>query len=223
MKIFVDSANLADIQDALDRGFPRGITTNPSILAKEERRDYRDHIRDIIALLTKADRILPLSVEVFATEADEMIRQAEQFVDEFGDYDGLTVKVPVGWDELRVISTLAQRGVSVNATCAMALNQAVMALGAGARYISLFWGRIRDTGYDASTVVSQVRELMDSSGSSGEIIVGSIRQMIDVNEALRAGAHIVTVPPQFFPKMCSHPKTDEAVHQFVTEFAAWMQ
>jgi transaldolase len=223
MKIFVDSANLADIQDALDRGFPRGITTNPSILAKEERRDYRDHIRDIIALLTKAEQNLPLSVEVFATEADEMIRQAEEFVDEFGDYDGLTVKVPVGWDELRVISTLARRGVSVNATCAMALNQAVMALGAGARYISLFWGRIRDTGYDASTVVSQVRELMDASESASEIIVGSIRQMIDVNEALRAGAHIVTVPPQFFPKMCSHPKTDEAVHQFVTEFAAWMQ
>ena len=152
-----------------------------------------------------------------------MIRQAEEFVDEFGDYDGLTVKVPVGWDELRVISTLAQRGISVNATCAMSLNQAVLALGAGARYISLFWGRIRDTGYDATTVVSDVRRMMDTGQSTSEIIVGSIRQMIDVNEAILAGAHIVTVPPQFFPKMCSHPKTDEAVHQFVTEFAAWMQ
>lgn len=222
MKIFVDSANLVDIEEALDRGFPSGITTNPSILAKEERRDYRTHIRDIIAILAKLDRPLPLSVEVFATQADEMIRQAEEFVEEFGDYDGLTVKVPVGWDELRVIATLTERGIAVNATCAMSLNQAVMALGAGARYISLFWGRIRDTGYDAGLVVSDVRRLMDTSQSQSEIIVGSIRHLMDVNEAMLAGAHIVTVPPPFFPKMCSHPKTDEAVHQFVTEFAAWM-
>lgn len=222
MKLFVDSANLVEIAEALDRGFPSGVTTNPSILAKEERRDYRMHIRDIIAVLTKSNRPLPLSVEVFATQHDEMVRQAEEFVEQFGDYDGLTVKVPVGWDELRVINTLTDRGIPVNATCAMSLNQAVMALDAGARYISLFWGRIRDTGYDAGSVVADVRQVMDTSGSQAEIIVGSIRHLMDVNEAMLAGAHIVTVPPQFFPKMCSHPKTDEAVHQFVTEFAAWM-
>lgn len=222
MKVFVDSANLDDIRAALERGFPRGVTTNPSILAKEEKRDYRVHMRDIIEILSKGEHALPLSVEVFATDPDEMIRQAEEFVEEFGDYDGLTVKVPVGWNELRVIATLAERGIAVNATCGMSLNQAVMALGAGARYISLFWGRIRDTGYDAGVVVSDVRSLMDRSDSSSEIIVGSIRHMMDVNEAMLAGAHIVTVPPQFFEKMCAHPKTDEAVHQFVTEFAEWM-
>jgi transaldolase len=222
MKLFVDSANLADIEEALARGFVRGVTTNPSILAKEERRDYRTHIRDIIDLLAKHGRFLPLSVEVFATDVDEMVRQAEGFVEEFGDYDGLTVKVPVGWDELKVISALTDRGIAVNATCAMSVNQAVMALGAGARYVSIFWGRIKDTGYDPTLVVSQVRRLTNDQTGSSEIIVGSIRHLMDVNEAMLAGAHIVTVPPQFFPPMCSHPKTDEAVHQFVSEFAAWM-
>jgi transaldolase len=149
-----------------------------------------------------------------------MVRQAEAFVEEFGDYAGLTVKVPVGWDELRVIAALHERGIAVNATCAMSVNQAAMALGAGARYISLFWGRIKDTGYDPAIVVSQVRQLMGQDGTS-EIIVGSIRHLMDVNEAMLAGAHIVTVPPQFFPKMCAHPKTDEAVQQFITEFADW--
>jgi transaldolase len=222
VKLFVDSASLADIEEALERGFVRGVTTNPSILAKEERRDYRVHIRDIIGLLGKQAQPVPLSVEVFATEADEMVRQATDFTEEFGDYPGLVIKVPVGWDELRVIATLSERGVAVNATCAMSVNQAVMALGAGARYVSLFWGRIKDTGYDPSIVVGGVRRLMDRDGESSEIIVGSIRHLLDVNEALLAGAHIVTVPPPMLPKMCGHPKTDEAVHQFVTEFAAWM-
>lgn len=222
MKVFVDSANLEDISAALDRGFPSGVTTNPSILAKEERRDYRDHISDIIELLSKSAKPLPLSVEVFTTDPDEMIKQAEDFVHHFGHYEHLTIKVPVGWDELRVIAALADRGIAVNATCGMAVNQASMALNAGARYISLFWGRIKDTGYDPGAVVADVRVLMDRVGTQSEIIVGSIRHMMDVNEAMLAGAHIVTVPPQFFPKMCQHPKTDEAVEQFVGDFREWM-
>lgn len=222
MKLFVDSANLADIEDALKRGFPRGVTTNPSILAKEERRDYRDHVRDIIELLSKSGGSLPLSVEVFSTDPDEMVRQAELFVEDFGHYAGLTIKVPIGWEELRVVAELTERGIAVNATCGMAVNQAVMALGAGARYVSLFWGRIRDTGYGAGTVVRDVRTLFDRAGADSEIIVGSIRHLADVNDALLAGAHIVTVPPKFFPELCSHPQTDRVVEQFVSEFAAWM-
>ena len=223
MKLFVDSANVGEIEAALSRGFASGVTTNPSILAKEEKRDYRDHISDIISVLKAHGGHLPLSIEVFSTDLDEMVRQAEGFVSDFGHYDGLTIKVPVGWAELQVVHALAGKGIAVNVTCGMSLNQAVMALNSGARYISLFWGRIRDTGYDASVVVNDVRELMDRSGSESEIIVGSIRHMMDVNEALLAGAHIVTVPPPFFPKMCQHPKTDEAVDQFVTEFAEWMK
>lgn len=222
MKIFVDSANLADIEGALARGFASGVTTNPSILAKEEKRDYREHIRDIIDLIRKWGPPLPLSVEVFTMDADEMIRQAEELVSQFGDYPGLTIKVPIGWNELRLISRLTEQNIAVNATACMSFNQAIMALNAGARYISLFWGRIRDTGYDASKIVADVRGAMNLAGNSAEIIVGSIRHIMDVNEAMLAGAHIVTVPSAFLVKMCQHPKTDEVVSQFCADFARWM-
>jgi transaldolase len=221
VKLFVDSANLQEIEDALERGFASGITTNPSILSKEERRDFDEHIRDIISLLRRYDANIPLSVEVFTADPVEMPRQARQFLDKFGDYEQLYIKVPIGWDELKVIHEIVRAGGKVNCTCCMSYNQAIMAANAGASFVSLFWGRIRDTGYDAASVVQQVHRTLREWQSPAEIIVGSIRQMVDVNEAIVAGADIVTVPAKFFPLMCAHPKTDEAVQQFVRDFAEW--
>jgi transaldolase len=222
MKIFIDSANLTEIEEALQRGFPCGITTNPSILSKEEKGDFRDHIKKIIGLVEKYGYDIPLSVEVFSTKPEEMIVQAEEFVNHFGAYANLNVKIPIGWDELAVIRELRRRQIKVNCTCCMSYNQAVMAARAGANFVSLFWGRIRDTGYDAAGVVRQVRTTFRQWDQPSEIIVGSIRHIMDVNEALQAGADIVTVPPQFFRQMTQHPKTDEAVHQFVTDFQKWL-
>jgi len=221
MKIFIDSANLRDIEDGLKRGFPSGITTNPSILSKEERREFKDHIRDIIDLLRRYDAILPLSVELFTNEPSAMIEQAKQFLADFGDYENLYIKVPIGWDELAVINAIRRSGGRVNCTCCMSYNQAIMAARAGANFVSIFWGRIRDTGYDAGSVVRQVHSTFREWNCSTEIVVGSIRHMVDVNEAIQAGADIVTVPPQFLPKMCAHPKTDEAVQQFIRDFSDW--
>lgn len=221
MKIFIDSANLTDIEEGLKRGFARGITTNPSILSKEERRDFKSHINDIIELLRRYESSIPLSVELFTTDPDEMLIQAERFLADFGDYPELFIKVPIGWDELRVIHGITRMGGRVNCTCCMSYNQAILGAGAGASYVSLFWGRIRDTGYDAASVVRQVNETLRRSNSATEIIVGSIRQMVDVNEAIQAGADIVTVPPKFLVQMCSHPKTDEAVQQFMRDFREW--
>ena len=223
MKIFIDSANLTEIEEALQRGFPAGITTNPSILSKEEKGDFREHIKKIIGLIEKYGYDIPLSVEVFSTKPEEMVAQAEDFVRHFGAYRNLNVKVPIGWDELAVIRELRRRGVKVNCTCCMSYNQAIMAARAGANYVSLFYGRIRDIGYDAGTVVRQVRATLREWGHPSEIIVGSIRHIMDINEALQAGADIVTVPPKFFRQMTQHPKTDEAVHQFVTDFQNWMK
>jgi len=221
VKLFVDSANLYEIEEALKRGFASGITTNPSILSKEQRRDFTMHIRDIIELLRRYDAPLPLSVELFTTDPADMTRQVEQFLSDFGDYDNLYIKVPIGWPELQVIHEIRRLGGRVNCTCCMSFNQAIMAASAGANYVSLFWGRIRDTGYDAASVVRQVKETFRQTGCSTEIIVGSIRQMIDVSEAIQAGADIVTVPPKFFPEMCAHPKTTEAVAQFIRDFQEW--
>ena len=223
MKIFVDSANLAEIEEALQRGFPSGVTTNPSILSREEKGDFREHIRKIIDLIDKYGYRIPLSVEVFSTKPDEMIAQAEDFVRHFGSYPNLNVKVPIGWDELSVIRELRRRNLRVNCTCCMSYNQAIMAAAAGANYVSLFFGRIKDTGYDACSVVRQVRATFREWQCPAEIIVGSIRHIQDINEAMQAGADIVTVPPKFFRQMTQHPKTDEAVTQFVTDFQKWLQ
>lgn len=221
MKIFVDSANLREIEEALQRGFVSGITTNPSILSKEERRDFAAHIRDIIGLLREYDAPVPLSVELFTDKPEEMLPQAERFLASFGDYENLYIKVPIGWHELRVIHGLRRMGARVNCTCCMSYNQALIAARAGANYVSLFWGRIRDTGYDAASVVRSVRQTFREWDCSSEIIVGSIRQMIDINEAFMAGADIVTIPPKFLPQLCAHPKTDEAVQQFIRDFQEW--
>lgn len=221
MKIFVDTANLHEIQEALERGFASGITTNPSILSKEERRDFTTHMRDIIVLLRRYGSTIPLSVELFTADPDEMSAQAERFLNDFGDYENLAIKVPIGWDELKVIHQVRRMGGRVNCTCCMSYNQALMAAMAGASYVSLFWGRIRDTGYDAASVVRQVHQTFKEWNVPSEIIVGSIRQMMDISEAFQAGADIVTVPSKFFPQMCSHPKTDEAVQQFIHDFQGW--
>ena len=222
MKIFVDSANLVEIEEALDRGFASGITTNPSILAKEQKGDFREHIKKILGLLERYSLEIPVSVEVFSTDPTEMIAQADEFVKHFGWYKALNVKIPIGWNELAVIRELRARGVKVNCTCCMSFNQAVMAARAGANYVSLFYGRIRDIGYDAASVVRATHQVFREWSVPAEIIVGSIRHIHDINEAFQAGADIVTVPPKFFPQMVSHPKTDEAVQQFIGDFKTWL-
>jgi transaldolase len=216
MKLFVDTADVQELEACLERGFPAGVTTNPMLVARSGCTDFSGHIRSMIHMLRKYDAKIPLSVEVNTTDPEKMADQAEQFVQEFGDYPYLNIKIPIGWNELKVIAQLARRNIPVNCTCCMSYNQAVMAASAGAKYVSLFWGRIRDIGYDAASVVRHTREALDRRGSPSEIIVGSIRHLVDVN-------HIITVPPKFFPQMCAHPKTDEAVAQFMSEFRAWEQ
>jgi len=221
MEIFIDSANLKEIESALQRGFPSGITTNPSILAKEPKGNFRDHINKIINLIREYKYDIPLSVEVFTANPTEMLKQAEDFIQSF-DYKNLNIKVPIGWDEMAVIRSLRNKNIEVNCTCCMSLNQAYMAAKAGANFVSLFFGRIRDVGYDASSVVRATRQLFDRMDIKSKIIVGSIRHIHDINEAFLAGADIVTVPPKFYPQLVKHPKTDEAVGQFITDFKQWM-
>ena len=110
MKLFIDTANLEELEQSLQRGFISGVTTNPSILSKEQRGDFRLHIKNLIRLLEKYDQNVPLSIEVFTTEPEEMIQQAQEFVEHFGHYSNLYIKVPIGWNELRVISKLRPAG-----------------------------------------------------------------------------------------------------------------
>lgn len=243
MKIFIDSANLTEIEEALKRGFVSGITTNPMLLAQEPKSSFDSHIGKIIDLINNYEPGLPLSIEVFSKNPVEMFRQAESFVEQF-QYPSLSIKVQIGWDELAVIKQLSERGISVNCTACMDVTQAVIAARAGARYVSLFWGRIKDGGTDTdmsnvrgellerrvldendfnpATVVHSVRQLLDRDNPNAEIIVGSIRSVVDIRDASLAGAHIVTVPPKFFRDMATHFKTDQAIDQFLTAFQQWL-
>ena len=244
MKLFADTANLTDIESALKKGFIQGITTNPSLLAKEPKGNFESHIGQIVELIKAHKNGIHLSVEVFSRNLDEIRRQANHFRDVL-NYKQLSIKVQIGLEELEVIRKLKEDGFSVNCTCCMSVNQAIMAAASGARYVSIFWGRIRDmrrddnknfklfrinqdkgimdyTDADPAKVVSMTRALLDKSYPGVEIIAGSIRKATDIRDAGLAGAHIVTVPPKFFPQMAQHFKTDEVVEQFLNDFKKWL-
>ena len=244
MKIFIDSAHLSDIEEALKRGFLQGITTNPSLLSKEPKGSFEEHVKKIIALIKKYRPGIHLSVEVFSTNPEEIMEQAQRFKKEF-NYKQLSIKVQIGWNELETIRKLSEAGISVNCTACMTISQAMMAAEAGAKYISLFWGRIRaggvegeyaavrdglkkdqvldDKDFDPVFVVRSVRQLLDQDNSDAQIIVGSVRSVLDARDAALAGAHIATIPPKFFSGMVKHYKTDQVVSQFLTDFNSWLK
>ena len=220
MKYFLDTANLSEIRDAFETGVIAGVTTNPSLLSKEPKANFYEHIKNIAALC-EANGSVPLSVEVFAKEASEMFRQALEIREKIG-YDNLNIKIPVGYEELKVIHKLATEKVAVNCTCCFTDVQMQMATQAGARYVSLFYNRLIDAGGNPNVVLSNTRRFLDSNRLHCEIIAGSIRNPYDLNAAWNSGAHIVTAGHNILTKTPQHLKTDESVEGFLNDFAKWM-
>lgn len=217
MKLFLDSANLEDIRTAMATGAVFGVTTNPSIIAKEPRANFVSHCRDIVAEC----RNWPLSVEVFATEPEAMVQEAVDLHAQIG-YHGLNIKIPVSWDNLSVIRRLTGMQIPVNATCVFTTAQAIAAANAGAAYVSVFYNRAKDLGLDPLRTVSEVRGMLDRYIPECEIICGSIRSARDIQDCIVAGADIVTAGLPQLRAMCTHPGTDTAVAQFTRDFAAWI-
>lgn len=211
MKIFIDSSDIREIKKWDGQGVVDGVTTNPSIMLKDGVSDMEESTRRVCSMM--AER--PVSIEVTTNDHDEMIRQARQFASWGGN---VVVKVPVvnefGESCLGVIHALNRERIRVNATAILAFNQAMLAAKAGATYVSIFAGRIADEGGDPSAVIRNVRHWLDEWGCRAEIIVGSMRGPVDIQNAALAGAHIVTVPPQFLPKMIDHKYTRDTVRQF---------
>ena len=211
MQIFIDSANFKEIEQWLRQGVIDGVTTNPSIMLKDGVFDIEEGARRLCKLL----RDRPVSVEVTTAEPKEMVDQARIFADWARN---VVVKIPVitedGRSCLEVINTLVREEVAVNCTAILSFNQAILAAKAGATYVSIFTGRIADEGGDPSVVVRNARQWLDAWAYPSRIIVGSIRSTMDVQNAALAGAHIVTVPPQFLTKMIDHKYTRETVRQF---------
>jgi transaldolase len=214
LKIFIDSADPLEIQHWLGEGIIDGVTTNPSIMLKDGMYDIEEGARKLCRIV----RHRPCSIEVTSNDREEMLEQGRMF-SSWGS--NIVVKVPVvnerGESSLSVINTLTSEHIAVNATAVLSFNQAVLATKAGATYVSIFAGRISDEGNDPSVVIRNVRHWIGEWSYPTEIIVGSVRSVIDVQNAALAGAHIVTVPPQFLPKMIDHKYTRETVGQFVRD------
>jgi transaldolase len=210
--LFVDSTDPAEIADIFAWGVVRGVTTNPLIFAREA--GAADFQTRIVAVVNASRG--PVSVELLADAEAAMLDEAARY--HAWAPARICIKVPFSEAGLRVTHQLTARGVATNVTCMMSFNQVYLATQAGASYVSIFSGRVRDTGYDVRPTIAQAREQIEREGSEAQIIVGSIRHPMDVSESLAAGAHIVTVPPAILHKMLHHPKTDEAIAEFNEAF-----
>jgi transaldolase len=210
--LFLDSTIPSEIKELFSWGVLAGVTTNPLILARESAgADLEQRIREVLAASWG-----PVSVELTAEDEKAMLGEARRY--HAWDPARICVKVPFSEAGLKVSRALAKAGVATNVTCIMSFNQAYLAALAGGTYVSIFSGRIRDMGYDARDVIAQARGQIERERLDARVIVGSIRHLMDVNEALDAGAHVVTVPPPILRKMLNNPKTDETIREFN---AAW--
>lgn len=211
MQIFLDSANRKEIEKWLQEGIVDGLTTNPSIMFKDGVFDIEKGARSLCALFGER----PVSVEVTTNDRKEMVEQARTFA---RWAQNVVVKIPVinehGEPCLGVINTLNREGILVNTTAILSFNQAVLAAKAGATYVSIFAGRVADEGNDPTVIIRNVRQWLDAWDYTAKIIVGSIRTVMDIQAAALAGAHIITIPPQFLAKMVDHKYTRDTVRQF---------
>ena len=208
MALFIDSSDPKEIKDVFAWGVLSGVTTNPLIIAKEAPdAGLSERIREVLAV-SWGD----VSVELTTETESEMIDESLGY--HAWDPQRITIKVPFSETGMRVLHQLVKRGIKTNVTCLMAMNQAYLSALAGATYVSIFSGRVRDMGYDVRPVIASTRQVLEREGLAAKIIVGSMRHMMDVNEALEAGAHVPTVTPPILRKMVWNPRTIETISEF---------
>ena len=209
MKLFLDTANQAEMEQAVAMGVIDGVTTNPSLVAKESG-DYLARAKYFCELVDG-----PISVEVLASDKEGMLAEAR----ELAKIDPrIVVKLPLTAESLAAMKILAAEGIAVNATLIFSANQALLAAQAGARYVSPFVGRLCDIGQDGMTLVEEIRTIFDNSNYDTEIIVASIRSPRQVTEAALIGADIATIPFKILEQMISHPQTDLGIAKFEADW-----
>lgn len=214
MEIFIDSANINEIKRWFEMGVIDGVTTNPSIMFKDNVYDAEAGAREIAALVHPK----PMCVEVTTNDLDEMLVQARTFA---SLAPNIVVKIPnITQDGIPcygVIRQLENNDVRVNATAALSFGQVILAAKAGATYVSIFAGRVSDEGGNAAEVIRNSVEWLERWKYKTKMIIGSIRSVGDVLTAAIAGAHVITIPPQFLDKMADHKYSRETVKQFVND------
>jgi len=207
MKIFIDTSNINEIREFKNWGIISGVTTNPKILATDGNiSNYESVIKEICRLVYPH----PVSVEVTSNKCNEMVEEGEKYS---RWYNNIVIKIPVTEEGLKAVKILSEKKMIVNATVCMSAHQALLAALAGAKYVSIFYGRVGDLGIDASQVVKDTVKFL--SGIDAKLIIGSIRSVKDVVDSMLAGADIITITPPILKKMIQNPKTDETVKEFL--------
>lgn len=208
MKFFIDTANISEIKEIESWGVLSGVTTNPSLIAKEKDVVFEEVIEEITSIVDG-----PISAEVTSEDSEGMIREGKAL---HAIHENVVVKIPMTIEGLKAIRALEGEGIPTNCTLIFSVNQALLALQAGASYISPFIGRLDDIGNDGMDLIKSLAEIIAFYDS--EIIAASIRHPLHVQQAAMAGAHIATVPYKVFKQMVNHPLTDKGIDQFNKDF-----
>ena len=213
MKFFIDTANVEDIRKANDMGVICGVTTNPSLIAKEGR-DFNEVIKEITTLVDG-----PISGEVKATtvDAEGMIAEGREIAK---IHPNMVVKIPMTVEGLKATKVLSSEGIPVNVTLIFSANQAILAANAGAAYVSPFLGRLDDINTPGIDLIRNISEIFDIYGYDTEIIAASVRNPIHVTDCALAGADIATVPYKVIEQMTKHPLTDQGIEKFQADYKA---
>jgi transaldolase len=209
MKFFIDTANLNEIREANAMGILDGVTTNPSLIAKEGRA-FKDTILEICKIVDG-----PLSVEVVAVEMKGMLREAEEFATW---HKNVVVKLPTTKEGLKACKTLSEKGIRTNLTLCFSPNQALMVAKAGATYVSPFVGRLDDISHVGMDLVRQIIQIYNNYGYKTQVLAASLRHPLHVVEAAMAGAHVATIPFKVLDQMIKHPLTDKGLDAFLKDW-----
>ncbi len=209
MKIFLDTANLKQIKEAVSWGIVDGVTTNPTLCSREEEA-FEDLIEQICRIVSG-----PVSVECVSSRAEEIIKEARSLAELA---DNVVVKIPIGIEGLKAIKALTQEDIQANTTLVFSPLQALLAAKAGARYVSPFVGRLDDISHDGMDLVDQIVTIFNNYGFDTEVIVASIRHPLHIVEAALMGADIATLPFAALEKMVKHPLTDIGIERFLKDW-----
>jgi transaldolase len=209
MKFFIDTANIAEIKEAHAMGMVDGVTTNPSLIAKEGR-DFKEIITEICKIVDG-----PISAEVISLETDGMVAEARELAQ---IHRNIVVKIPMTVDGMKAVRLLAEEEIRTNVTLVFSPLQALMAAKAGASYVSPFVGRLDDISHEGMLLVEQIVEIYSNYAFDTEIIVASIRNPLHVLESALMGADIATIPFNVLSKLAAHPLTDKGIKAFLDDW-----
>lgn len=214
MKLFIDTANTEEIRKANDLGVICGVTTNPSLIAKEGL-VFEDVIKEITSIVDG-----PISAEVISLEADKMVEEAIELAK---IHPNIVIKIPMTTEGLKATKVLSSKGIKTNVTLIFSAAQALLAARAGATFVSPFVGRLDDIGQNGMDLVADIAEIFDIHGITTEIIAASIRSPLHVVDAAKAGADIATVPYKIILQMTKHPLTDNGIERFMKDWEGLTQ